>query len=391
MSPNPTILYVVGGFSVGGTENHLSQVLPILKRRGWALSVLRLGDDGPMSRPLVGADIDIIPVVGRAWPPVPKLRGVGTLLSQVKTCASIVHRAKPDILHTFLGWPSIVGGFAHILSRGSRLVVSKRNQMARPDAFLGDSMLERWALRRATMVLAHSSVVRDELVAADVAPSRITLIQSGIDLARYNTAWQRRTSIKAALGWGGDTVILMLANLIPYKGHTDVIQALAGLPREDNQGNSWRAVFVGGGDAEYDRQLKELARAKGISGRIEFLGERSDVPDLLAAADIGLLASHHEGFANAILEYMAAGLCIVATAVGGNFDVIQDGVTGYFCPAGNSIAMAKILRWVLDNPALRTEVAHRATALVRDRFSLEGCVDKYEMVYRRLFADTRKG
>lgn len=386
MSRHPTILYLVGGLAVGGTENHLSQLLPALKRRGWTFTVLRLGDDGPLSAPLHAAGINIVPIEARHWPPLPKLRGIGAVVSQVTRSAAIIRHARPDILHTFLGQPTIVGGFAHILARNGQLVVSKRNQMARPDSFLGEGKLERWVLRRATAVLAHSSAVRDEIAAIGIASNRISMIYSGIDILRYSDARKRRDAVRAAFGWTEETIILMLANLIPYKGHADVIPALARLPREDTPRKAWRAVFVGAGDSRYQQELKELASSAGIQNRIDFLGERVDVPDLLAAADIGLLASHHEGFANAILEYMAAGLCTIATAVGGNLDIIEDEINGYLYPVGNGAALTATLQRLLDDRAQRAEIGRRAIAHVQCHFNFEGCVDKYEAIYRRLFA-----
>ncbi len=383
MKFRPKILYLVGGLAVGGTERHLAQVLPGLKRRGWELSVLRLGNDGPMSAPLITAGIEVIPVAARAWTSIPKLRGLTALLSQARACAAYVRRTRPDIVHAYLGLPTIVGGTAHFLTGRADLVVSKRNQMVRPDSFFAEGILEKFVLRRATAVLAHSTAVRDELIAAGVAPARIFLVHNGIDVARFTLAAAQRNAIRLRLGWGGEIILLMLANLIPYKGHAEAIAALARL-RRGNAAPDWRVVFVGTGDPTYEKSLRELAASLGVAGRVDFLGQRNDTIDLLVAADIGLLASFHEGFSNALLEYMAAGLCPVATAVGGNLDAVEDRVHGLLVPAADVGALAAALQYVLDNPTERATMARAARARVEREFSLEACLDNYEAVYRGL-------
>jgi glycosyltransferase involved in cell wall biosynthesis len=132
--------------------------------------------------------------------------------------------------------------------------------------------------------------------------------------------------------------------------------------------------------------LHAQVREKGLQNRIRFLGERADVPDLLRASDMGILASHEEGFSNAILESMAAGLPMVVTNVGGNAEAIVDGHSGLVVPPGNPPALADaIMRLVEDSP-LALALGTRARQRVHAHFSTKACVDRYEALYTGLLA-----
>ena len=121
----------------------------------------------------------------------------------------------------------------------------------------------------------------------------------------------------------------MIANLIPYKGHKDLIEGLALVAQSLPSG--WR-ILCAGRDEGLQLKLESLVEAQGIKANIQFLGERTDVPILLAAADFGVLSSWEEGFSNVILEAMAAGLPMIVTDVGGNPEAVLDGETGLVVP-----------------------------------------------------------
>ena len=174
---------------------------------------------------------------------------------------------------------------------------------------------------------------------------------------------------------------MTVANLIAYKGYRDLLEALASiaasLPKQ------WKLVAVGR-DEGIGADLMRYAATLGLSENILWLGERDDVQDILAAADVFTLASHQEGFSNALIEAMVHGLPTIATAIGGNLDAVVDGQTGLLVGVKEPEQLAAaILKLALD-PNLRQSYGAAARARVQSQFSLKACVARYENLYRGL-------
>jgi glycosyltransferase involved in cell wall biosynthesis len=145
-------------------------------------------------------------------------------------------------------------------------------------------------------------------------------------------------------------------------------------------------VLVGDGAPESVAALRRLAADLSIAERVSFLGPRDDVMPVLAASDIGVLMSHHEGFSNALLEYMAAALPVIATATGGNLDAIEEGRTGFLVPVGADAALGTALDRLIDDAPLRRRLGEAGRSRIENRFSLKSCFDAYEAAYREMFS-----
>jgi glycosyltransferase involved in cell wall biosynthesis len=232
-------------------------------------------------------------------------------------------------------------------------------------------------------VLGNSRAVLGELRSVERVPaSRLALIYNGV--ATIATGGGRRQAVRAALSLAPDTLTLVqVANFIPYKGHRDLIEALAiaspALPP------AWRMLLVGRDDG-IGEQLRNQAAAHKLTDRISFLGPRDDVADLLAASDIGILASHQEGFSNAVLEGMAAGLPMVVTDVGGNAEAVLDGVTGLVVPPRDPRRLAEAITRLAQDRERRLAFGAAGRQRVAECFSQEQCKRRYDMLYRGLLA-----
>jgi glycosyltransferase involved in cell wall biosynthesis len=134
-----------------------------------------------------------------------------------------------------------------------------------------------------------------------------------------------------------------VARLDPQKGLGDLLEAAARVPD---------ASFVVAGDGPDRERLGETARSLGLHDRVCFLGHRDDVPDLLRSCDVFVLPSLYEGFPLSVLEAMAAGKPVIATAVGGTPEAVSDGETGFLVPPGDPSALAAAIRAVLSDPVL---------------------------------------
>lgn len=145
--------------------------------------------------------------------------------------------------------------------------------------------------------------------------------------------------------------------------------------------------FVLVGDGPLRPGFEEQARKLGLGDRVVFLGDRRDVPAVLASLDISVLASSSESLSNVILESMAAGLPVVAARVGGNPELVRDGETGFLVPSGDDEAFAGALQRLLENRDLRAAFGARAKSEAKSRFALRQVCGQYEELYRTVLSE----
>jgi glycosyltransferase involved in cell wall biosynthesis len=230
-------------------------------------------------------------------------------------------------------------------------------------------------------VLGNSRAVAVELRAEGVRADRLGIIYNGIDAAPFRQG-AGKPEAKTALGLSPTTLVMtIVANLIGYKGHADLFDALAlAKPRLPAD---WKLLVVGRDDG-IGAALRERAAAGGIADNVVFLGPRRDVPALYAASDIGLLVSHEEGFSNAVLEGMAAGLPMIVSDVGGNPEAVLDGESGLVVPARNPQRLAEAIVRLASDPTLRTRLGTAAAGRIAQNFTIEHCAARYDALYRTL-------
>jgi glycosyltransferase involved in cell wall biosynthesis len=145
------------------------------------------------------------------------------------------------------------------------------------------------------------------------------------------------------------------------------------------------------GDGEQRVKYENDARQSGVSENFIFLGRRSDVPQVLACCDLAVLPSLAEGLPNAVLEYMATGLPCVVTSVGGNAELLHDGVTGILVPARDSNALSDALLKLLRDPSLAQRLGKNGRDFVERNFSFEHMVRRVEELYADLLQENARG
>lgn len=180
-------------------------------------------------------------------------------------------------------------------------------------------------------------------------------------------------------------VALLVANIRPIKRIEDALAAVAALAE---RGHYLALAVIGGGNAE---ALQQQASQLGIGDRVLFMGGRPDVTRCLAYGTVGLSCSESEGYSNAVVEYMQAGLPVVASDVGGNREAVVDGETGWRYPAGDVKALADRLHNLLVNEAKAREMGQAGKALARQRHDLQSMVNAHASLYMRLITRRAKG
>lgn len=231
----------------------------------------------------------------------------------------------------------------------------------------------RWAFRTSRAVVTVSQASRRQLSALlGVGEESIKVVPNGVAFTPGN-----RTRTRARLGVdAGEILILAVGNLYPVKGHIVLLRALASL---DSAGRPWRLVIAGRGAEE--ATLRCFAETAGIAQRVQLLGYRDDVPDLLAAADIYAMPSLSEGLPLALVEAMFAAKPVVASRVGGIPEVIEHNATGLLVPVGDAKALARGLKCLLADPERARALGEAARETASSRYTLNRMVEAYRRLY----------
>jgi glycosyltransferase involved in cell wall biosynthesis len=213
---------------------------------------------------------------------------------------------------------------------------------------------------------------------ARIPEEKLTVILNGIDLAPFDAPVdvpQTRADLRLN---GHAPVLTVVARLLPEKGHRYFLEALASLRRQYPA-----AVGLVVGDGAVRGELEALAGRLGLTGEgVRFLGERRDVPEILAATDVFVLPSSvREGLSISLLEAMAARRATVVTDIGGNRETVEDGVSGRIVPPGDAEALARAFAEILRDPAAGTRMGLAARARVERDFSVTRMVQATQDLY----------
>ena len=235
----------------------------------------------------------------------------------------------------------------------------------------------------ATRTVANCHAARQALLAAErPCPESVVVLENGVDL----TWFQHIPPLSAQFATEGPR-IGVVANLRPVKG-LDVFVRAAG---QIHTRRHPRASFEVAGEGELRAELGQQAKEAGLAGRFTLRGAVSDVPAFLAGLDVAVLCSHAEGMSNALLEYMAAGRAIVATAVGAAAELIEDGVHGLLVPPGNAGRLAEAMERLLNDRALARRLGAAARRRALDHYSREAMVRRFEDFYEGLLIASEGG
>ena len=372
------ILFVVGSLTVGGTETQLAMLAEQLKIRGWDVDVFPLEKTGALLDRLERAGIHVNDGGYDGTRGSKVFRLAVLFVCQARLIWRVL-RSRPDVVHGFLPLTNFMSSLAGRLTLVPLVVTSKRALGKHQDRNPGWKWLDRFA-----NICSHVVTANSRAVAADTAlrdryeVSRIVVVPNGLDFHHLDDARDKRDETRSELGLSkGDIAIVMVANLIHYKGHRELIEAFAQIAASDPR----LRLFIAGEDRGIAQGLLSDARRLGVESRISLMGPRSDVPVLLSAMDVGVLASHEEGFSNALLEKLAAGLPVVATNVGGNPEALENMPDCVLVEPQNADDLARGLASVVGSLGAGDRNREFRQNSVRDRYSVDAMVDAYERLY----------
>jgi glycosyltransferase involved in cell wall biosynthesis len=281
------------------------------------------------------------------------------------------------VVHTFFRDANIAGILAARFAFVPIVISSRRNKGHWHTGF--ELALLRCLNRFVTRFLANSEDAKQYTHQAEGIPlNRIDVIYNGFDFKGMPAMTpEAKSEFRKSLDIPRDALVISaVANLRPVKGLDTFVQSLQTVI---STFQNVVALLVGEGSerANLERQIQAL----GLGQAIRLMGMRKDITNILQASDLGVLSSHSEGLSNAIIEYMACGLPVVATDVGGNRELVIPGENGYLAPPGNPGALSEVLIQLLHDPELRYTMGKNSRNLVKDKFNLSVYIHAHERYY----------
>lgn len=357
MPPIPVAVFLTS-FDPGGTERQMTELIRRLDPQRFKVHVACFRREGAWLPRVVerAASVVEFPIRGFARP---------ATLAQMVRFAKWCRRERIAAVQTCDFYANTFGLPAAFLA-GVPVRIGSRREL-NPDKSQAQIAMQRFAYRFATRVVANSPAAVQILESEGLAPRKLALIANGIDAGAYGASRTARERV---------TRVITVANLRPEKNHETLIAAAAILAPAFP---SLRFQIVGEGSRR--AALEALAEAKGVKSSVEFLGHREDVASLLAAADIFVLPSRSEAFPNGAIEAMAAGLPVVASAVGGLLDLITSGRTGILVNPADPEALSGAIKSLVEDPSAAHAIGVEARREVAARYSFERMIASFEDLY----------
>lgn len=389
LTPTRRILLLNTLLEAGGAQKAMLQLARGLRDRGHEITVATMYDKAGCREAF--EQRFGVPIVDLEMKPAPSDRAdrpgkLGKLWHAgrgVRRLRRLLRRQRIEVLQTFSHYSNVLGP---MVARGTGVrvcVTSQRMRLEGRSPWL--LRADRWISRSrlAQRMVAVSESVRTYCIEDEgIAPDHVVTIANGLDIENWPSNGQAadRTSLRQTLGIEPDApMVTTVARLHPQKGYEHLLEAVPGVLEAHPS-----AHFVWVGDGELEDALSQRIHSAKLEGRVHLTGARSDVPDLLAASDLFVLPSLWEGMPNAVLEAMAAGLPVVATAVDGTPEIVAEGETGWLVPPADGASLREAIRQALGDPARREAMGRAGRQRVERHFSLTRYVDQFEQLYAQL-------
>lgn len=365
------IMHVVDGLGLGGLENGLVNLISRLNPSEFEHVVFAIRRLGPNASRLP-ADRTRVVCLGK--------KNTHSRF-QVAALASAIREFQPNIVHS-RNWPAIEAVLAARWVGSCAIVHSEHGLESNA------STTEPWrrrcyrrlAFQLADRVLTVSCQLRDfHAQRTGFSARKIAVIHNGVDSDQFFSDSATRDRVRKELGLSADDLCIgCVGNLFPIKDHRTLLKAVAEMAHRSTK---WRLLMIGEGP-ELAR-LQQFVDAHPIwREQVSFLGASQRVPELLNAMDVYVLPSLSEGISNSLLEAMATGVPVIATATGGNPEVIVDGESGLLFPCQDHAKLAHHLLQLQAEQHLRIQLGRQAVRRVRQEFSIESMINSYTDLYK---------
>lgn len=369
---NTRVLMFIQSLELGGSETQTVEIARQLAHEGYSVTVGCLRAGGPLTKRLQEAALEVVEFPIRA-----SLLRPSTITQMLKLMAFIRER-RFRVVHTNDLYSNLFAVPAAWMARVP-VIISSRRDLSR---WWWYTPFRRKILRRiqalSTKILVNSEAVRRDLLLRDgFAPGKIQVVRNGIDMERFNGVSADRCQVLPGVAPNTKWIVVVGNMHTGVKGHGDLIEAAKTI-RETHP----ETRFLLAGDGEMRSFFENQVRAAELEEMFVFLGHRTDIPALLSCCDIAVLASRSEGLPNAVLEYMAAGLPVVATTVGGIPEIIENEVTGLLVAPENPGALREALVRLLKDEQLRKRLGSAGRERVLAQFNFASVIARLRLLYK---------
>lgn len=367
------VLQLITSLRLGGAETLLSELAPRLQAQGAQVRVVSVTSTMPLAAVLRERGIEVRSLDCNAT-----IYQGGSMLRALRQLRQEIETFRPDVLHSHLYLADLLARFA--APRGARLITTLHNvdqwwSQGRRLKSLAKTRADSWtaALRDTRAVAVSEPVATAALKALKLQPRHCRVIRNGIDAERFVC---RERSLAE------EPIIIQVGRFFPQKGHETALRAFSLLMRTWPRCRLW---FVGDGPGESD--LRALSGSLGIGDRVEFLGARSDVPELLGQAHIYWMPSRWEGLPLACLEAMATGLPVVASGVGA-LPTLLGGGAGCITQPDQPHELAAATESLLQSYDSASSMGRKAADRVLKHYSIQQTARGYLDAYSHLLGNT---
>jgi glycosyltransferase involved in cell wall biosynthesis len=369
------ILFLSTSMGMGGADKQLLSAAQHMRSRGREVLIVSLTPLGPMGLEARGLGIPIESLGMRRGIPDP--RGLVRLVRLVRAW-------KPDVIHSHMV-------HANLMARGLRLLVRIPAVVSTIHNVYEGGRLRMAAYRLTNGLVDHMTIVSqaaaDRFIGEGIVPKELlTVVANGVDTDLFrNVPAGTREALRQSLGLGDGFTWLAVGRFEVAKDYPNMLRAFAKVRERQPR---TVLLLVGRGSLQADTEA--LAGTLGPAGGVRFLGVRSDVPEIMSAADGYVMSSAWEGMPIVLLEAGAAGLPIVATRVGGNEEVVLDEASGFLVPPRDHEALGLAMARLMELPEeRRSAMGERGREHIRTRYGLSQVADRWEALYREVLE--RKG
>jgi glycosyltransferase involved in cell wall biosynthesis len=371
------VLMVSTALGVGGGAEEQVMLLSLgLRTRGWEVKIVSLLPLFPLSAELEASDIPISSLGMKRGVPDPR-----AMLGLIKELRSF----QPDIVHCHMPQANLLARavrpfqpFPVLISTLHNLTMERINGGSGRFLELAHSWTERYC--DLTTVIC-TPAVKSYIDCGAVDAKKIAVMYNGVNTQTFTSDPLTRRQIRRDLQLEDKFTWLAIGRFERAKAYPNLIRAFAQAAR----GSKRELTLLICGRGSLEEEVRAQVRACGLQDLVKFLGVRRDIPAVMNAADGFVMSSYLEGLPMVLLQASSVGMPIVTTDVGGNAEVVIDGVNGLVVPPGDDAALATAMKRILDLPdEERARMAERGRQMAREKFEIQRILDRWEALYDSL-------